>query len=183
MGTIIGISGKIGSGKTTCAKAIVEMDPRFKLVHFATALKSAASIILGLPIEHFYNSELKNSNIIWNNKTTTIGEFLQWFGTDLMRAQDPDVWVNALMNTYTNDQYWVIDDVRFENEMYAVGRANGYMIRLEGDPAGIRENSKRDLNHISETQLDGIEMDYIINTDDSLKMTRFELLNIINEIV
>jgi hypothetical protein len=49
---------------------------------------------------------------------------------------------------------WIISDVRFKNEAQAIIDKGGFLVRMEGDPAGVRANSNRDLTHPSETDLD-----------------------------
>ena len=52
---------------------------------------------------------------------------------------------------------WIVSDVRFENELRAIKERGGIVIRLEGDPVGMRARSSRDPNHVSETALDKFE--------------------------
>lgn len=179
---IIGFSGKIGSGKTTAADSVTKMDARFSIQRFANQLKQAASCITGFQIDMFCSQDSKNHEFEWGGKTTSIGSWLQWFGTDVMRGFDKDVWVKALMNKYSGREFWVIDDVRFKNEADAIRSNGGIVIRLNGDPAGIRAHSKRDLNHVSETDLDDYNFDFVINTDRPIGQTTLEIFDIVNNL-
>lgn len=107
-----------------------------------------------------YNYSQDDKNVFlpfWNK---TIGECLQKIGTETFRSSfDVDTWIKALFDTtgkncLQNGHILIITDVRFPNEADAVLERGGILIRLEGDPLGIRKNSKRDLNHASETSLD-----------------------------
>ncbi len=94
---------------------------------------------------------------MWNK---TIGECLQTIGTELFRDRfDSDTWVKSLLyatapGCIEKNHIMLIPDVRFPNEADAILERGGIVVRLEGDPLGIRKKSKRDLNHISETALD-----------------------------
>lgn len=149
---IIGISGKIGSGKDTCASYLVQ-NYSFQQRSFAYNLKHVVSIITGTPLEDQFTIDGKNKHLSQFNRT--IGELQQYIGTELFRNQlHTDTWVMSLMNTINPKDLVVISDVRFPNEADAIIERGGIVIRLEGDPAKIRENSNRDLTHISETALD-----------------------------
>jgi len=105
-----------------------------------------------------YTQDQKNIIIKQFNKT--IGETLQLVGTDLFRDNyDTDIWVKSFFNEeldykLSHGKIIVVPDVRFVNEADYILQEGGFLIRLEGDPMGVRENSLRDLNHISETNLD-----------------------------
>jgi len=105
-----------------------------------------------------YTQDDKNAYLpLWDK---TIGQCLQLVGTELFRNNfDHDIWVKTLFSTtgkecVGNGHLLVVSDVRFPNEADAIIDRGGIVIRLEGDPLGIRANSKRDLNHPSETALD-----------------------------
>lgn len=157
MGLIIGISGKIGSGKSTVTKFLIDNMQEFNFVEksFAYNVKAIASIISGLPIEVAMSQEGKNRELpLYGNMT--VGKLLQVIGTDLFRDHFDDmVWVKSLFAPYdAAKDNWIVSDVRFKNEADYVKRMGGILVRLEGDPAGVRAKSTRDLDHPSETDLD-----------------------------
>ena len=64
---------------------------------------------------------------------------------------------------------WIVTDVRFPNEAKAIKKRKGLLVRVEGDPAKIRENSTRNLSHPSETSLDSWKpWDYMIDNSGTL---------------
>ena len=149
---VIGISGKIGSGKTTLANYLVNRsDGRMKKMSFASLLKNLTSQLVGCLVPDLADQEFKNKYL--DDWGMTVGEFLQWFGTDVCRAKNPNIWVNRLLEQ-VNGSDTVIDDVRFMNEGMAIINTGGVIIRLNGDPKGIKAASNRDPNHISETDMD-----------------------------
>jgi hypothetical protein len=132
-----------------------------------------------------YTQEQKNIVIKQFNKT--IGETLQLVGTDLFRDNyDADIWVKSFFNEELKEKLnegkiIVIPDVRFINEADYIIEEGGYLIRLEGDPMGVRENSLRDLNHVSETNLDDYaKFDKIIY---NVKKDINVLKNIVNDLI
>lgn len=169
---IIGISGKIGSGKDTFAELLAEqLVGKVERHALADKLRLITEILSGIrmSITHEANkpfcNEIRNytqgqKNIVIKQFNKTIGETLQLVGTELFRNNyDTDIWVKSFFNEevdkkLNNGKIIIIPDVRFINEADYIIQEGGYLIRLEGDPMGVRENSLRDLNHISETELD-----------------------------
>ncbi len=129
---IIGINGKIGSGKDTVGNLIknINCENNWEIKKFATKVKEIATLLTGIPIEKFEDQDFKNTflDTHWNkevfeNKTSldknnnaynksiikpmTVREMLQIIGTEAMRnTLHPDTWVNALMCDYvkSNDK-------------------------------------------------------------------------------
>ena len=118
---LIGINGKIGSGKDTVGKIIQYLvnssehydihewinssdlngrDFNWKIKKFAGKVKEIASILTGIPIEKFENQEFKQRQMSedWN---MTYRTFLQKLGTEAMRdGLHTNVWVNGLFADY-----------------------------------------------------------------------------------
>jgi len=57
---IIGISGKISTGKDEFAKRWLSRHSDYSIHHFADKMKEFASVLTGLPLEIFYSEEGKN---------------------------------------------------------------------------------------------------------------------------
>lgn len=160
---IIGISGKIGSGKDTVAGIIQDFtDERWEVKKYADKLKRVCHILCGGDITEQFSQVGKNTFLAPYGKT--IGEIQQIVGTEGLRdGFDKDVWIKALFVDYKGIwnkgvgvglPNWIITDVRFKNEAQAIREKGGYLLRMEGDPVGIRAASDRDLSHPSETDLD-----------------------------
>ena len=110
---IVLIAGKAEHGKTTVAsilkKEFESEGKRVILTNFASYLKFIAKQYYG-----------------WNGKKDSYGrELLQYLGTDVARRIDPDFWVDAMWNfirVFCQDEdYVIIDDVRFKNEVKFFG--------------------------------------------------------------
>jgi hypothetical protein len=155
---------------------------------FAGKLKDIASHLTGIDIEDFEDQDFKKTNLgpeWWTtcdegHQPMTVRDFLQKLGTDALRIGLHDnVWVNALMSDYVNDDQtgelpnWIITDVRFSNEAQAIKDKGGIVIRV--DRPGVKPIN----DHPSEVGLDSWKFDYrIANVSDiySLKETIREIL-------
>ena len=183
---IIGINGKIGSGKDTIGAIIQKLCITNNCAHFenkkfAGKLKEIASILTGIPSIKFEDQDFKKtllgsewgtSNINVNN-LMSVRELLQKLGTEAMRdGLHTNVWVNALFANYNNKSNWVITDMRFPNELKAIEDKDGITIRVERSYALENESDERtmlDNEHPSETALDDYEFDHVINNNGTLE--------------
>lgn len=165
---IIGISGKLGSGKDTLADFIIKNDPEFKKVSFANKLKRIGAFLTGTDEHLWFTQEGKNIEL--HNWCMTIGQFQQKLGTEAIReGLHSEAWVLSLFADLTPTSKWIITDVRFPNEIEAVTKRHGVTVRINGDPAKVRATSTRDLNHPSETSLDNYQnFDYVYTNNNSL---------------
>lgn len=169
---IIGISAKMGCGKTTLAQHLQNLlarDHAFGegvpvLRAFGDPLKQECAEFFGFPLADCYTTEGKGKAIpvtggpAWCldlGPAPTVRELMQAYGTDYRRAEDKDYWIKAFDSYVAQDlrmgNHLIVHDVRFENEAEWVLRKGGIMLRLEpydgwkpGDFAG----------HASETALD-----------------------------
>jgi hypothetical protein len=162
---LIGISGKIGSGKTTLANYLMEHYPGMTRRSFADKLREVLSLLTNVASNETRSVEQKGRILPEWDKT--IGVMLQDIGEGLRQYLHKDTWVLSLFSNYDQSRdYWIIDDMRHINEANIIKKHGGVLIRLEGDPSGVRAASTRDLNHISETALDDYHgFDVIIQTD------------------
>jgi hypothetical protein len=153
MGKIIGIAGKIGSGKDTLADFIIkELELQNKKTErrfFANLLKEMHKQLTG-----FGGWTQEEKNVYLDEVGFTVGEGLQKIGDGLRQLYHPLIWIISALRNLPDDAVTIVTDVRYPNEVDYIKQAGGAVIRLEGDPAKIRENSKRDLNHSSEIALD-----------------------------
>jgi hypothetical protein len=114
---VIGISGRLGSGKDTVGEIIqyltgVDADGKFskglnwsyssnfEIKKFAGKLKIIGSMLSGVPVEYFEDQDFKKlpMGLEWE---MTYREFLQKLGTEAMRdGLHKEVWVNALFADY-----------------------------------------------------------------------------------
>lgn len=158
---VICISGKAGAGKDTAAfflKSYMEQNGKRALItHYGDLLKYICTNFHG-----------------WNGEKDEAGRsLLQRVGTDRIRADAPNYWVDFLTKQlrYCEDlwDFVLIPDTRFPNEYTGMVEA-GYpttLIRIErpGFASALNEEQKA---HPSETAMDGASFDVIIYNDGSL---------------
>jgi hypothetical protein len=168
---IVGISGKIGSGKDTLADLIVKNNYNFKKKSFAFKLKIIGMTLTGAHPESSDWFTQEGKNVYLSDWNMTIGEFQQKLGTEAIRTGlHTNAWVISLFADLDPDCKWLITDMRFKNEAQAVKEKGGVLVRINGDPAKTRANSKRNLNHPSETDLDDFkDWDMVINNNGTIE--------------
>ncbi len=155
---VILVSGKARNGKDSTAfimKGILEKKKKKVLIiHYADYLKLFCKTYLG-----------------WNgDKASADGrKLLQWFGTDVVRHNYEDTWVDMvvalLKGIKTLYDYIIIPDVRFPNEidkMYEVFDCISVRIIRPDFDNGLTEEQK---SHSSETALDDYPMEYELIAD------------------
>jgi hypothetical protein len=170
---IIGLAGKAGAGKDTVADILLR-DYGFRKLSFATALKQAASIMTGYPIEHFHAHDMKEKEMPeWG---VTPRKFIQMLGTDLIRNQfRADFWVRRLemelcdMRGTPVAGRFVITDCRFEDEAAWLREKGGTLIHIER-PDLVQTAAIH--SHASEFGVARSKGDQIIRNDSSLEDLR-----------
>ena len=159
---VIGVSGKIGSGKDSFADYFIEhVNMKYGLTFenkkFAYNVKKMVSLLAGVTMEDVLSREGKIKYLPeWG---MTIGEMQQKLGTDAVRNNiHQNAWILSLFSTYDeNRDFWIVTDVRFKNEAKAVKDRGGIIVRLNGDPINSQSNDDRNMAHQSEIDLDDYE--------------------------
>ena len=137
---IIGLSGKMGSGKTAVALAIQEAFTGGKShrLAYGDLLKDEVSRRFNFPVNHCYGNKgtiipLTESRAAQGmTRDMTVRELLQWYGTDVIRAKSANHWVGAMRKRLDglDASLVVIDDVRFPNEVDLIRMLGGIVVRL-----------------------------------------------------
>lgn len=172
---IICISGKARSGKDTAASLIQNRlrgsGRRVLITHYADLLKFMCKQLFG-----------------WDGKKDERGrELLQYVGTDLVRAQDPDFWADFIIKELKIFSglwdYVIIPDCRFPNELNRL-REEGFQVthvhvQREGYESGLTQTQK---NHSSETAMQGVPADYTLRNQGTIADLMADVLNMLNKI-
>lgn len=158
---IILISGKAEAGKTTAANFLKEelesRGERVAITPYGRLVKDLCSMLYG-----------------WDGKKDEAGrQLLQHFGTDVIRAENPDYWVHHITELsgllYNEFDTFIIDDCRFPNEVEAwdgVAKWSDKWVKKHYDIYWLRIIRPRYENHLtpeqrmhaSETALDGYDL-------------------------
>lgn len=184
---IIGIAGKIHSGKDTVAKIISEYYKKLGFsvyrVAFGDNVKDVVELITGevrtLVDETSYNLPVYDYTTDQKSKyldewKMTIRDILQKLATDAMRNNfDKDVWIKSTFKKINSKKdIFLIPDVRFKNEAEYIKNKGGKLIKVEGDPLKMQEVLKEKAFHESE-----ISLDSYLNFDIRIKnITTVEIL-------
>lgn len=158
---IIGISGKLKSGKDTVTEIIMAHRPYTK-VKFANKLKQMIAVLIDCPEHLLEDQEFKETPLGNNWGNLTPRTLLQTLGTDWGRKLYENMWVAATMAGLHPDVDYIINDVRFPNEVEAIRKAGGIIVRID------RPGQSRS-DHPSETALDTYhDWDFYIYNDGTL---------------
>lgn len=156
---LILISGKAQHGKDTVAEMIqrklLANNKRVLVTHYADLLKYICANYFG-----------------WDGKKDEQGrQLLQYVGTDVVRKQNPTLWVDFLKMILSlfgdNWDYVIIPDCRFPNEVTPMKEAFDAVYVRVRRPNFVSSLTPEQLAHPSETALDGFEPDYEIVNDSN----------------
>ena len=194
---IIGICGLIGAGKDTVADYLVNIH-QFRRESFANSLKDAVAHVFNWDRE-LLEGRTKQSRE-WREQpdpwwSTRLGQpitprwVLQYWGTEVCRkAFHDDIWIASLENKIRNSRDdIVISDCRFPNEILAIKRTGGRVIRVIRGPEpawfelaeAVNRGPDNNINwrlrknelekfqiHASETAWIGTEFDAVIDNNE-----------------
>lgn len=120
-----------------------ELWPFIKVYHFADYLKDLSVNLFGLKPDHVYGTDAQKNettNIDWSSMPYNDGksgkmtnrEFLEHFGTKIVRRIKSNAWVEATLNKIIREdsKLAIIPDVRFPNEVEAIKDNGGIVLRL-----------------------------------------------------
>ena len=196
---LIGISGKISSGKDLAGKILNDLSGDiFENKKFADKLKDIVCMLIGCTREQLEDREFKEKelgeewrqyfnddyDLVCEKESTfssllTPRKLLQLFGTEAGRQViHNNIWVNALFADYDTssnyDSNWIITDVRFPNECQAIKDRGGIVIKINRDSDVVD-------NHSSETALDNYDgFDFVVDNNGSIDDLTNNLIKIIN---
>lgn len=163
---LIGLTGSIGSGKSTVASYLVKKG--YVEETFSSPLKKIA-VDFGFEENEVYGTQEDKMRI---NKTWGVSgrEFLQKFGTEVCRNTLPefipsmeDVWIKLMESKIKSKiKNTVVSDVRFRNEYELIKKHGGVIIHISRD-ACLQSVS----SHASEKEV--LPHDYVINNNGTLE--------------
>lgn len=164
---LIGVSGKAGSGKDEFAQilnlmAIDYNRTPYEVKKYAGKLKEIVKLMTGVTDWHMETQEGKKTHL--EDWGMDIRKFQQLLGTEAIRnGLHSEAWVLALYSDFSALSTWVITDVRFPNEVEAIEKRGGLVVRVESDRPGVGAG-----NHPSEIALDDHHFNFTIENNGTL---------------
>jgi hypothetical protein len=200
---IIGIVGFAGSGKGTVADILVDQHDFIK-ISFADAVKDATSAIFGWPrrlLEGDTNDSRQfreTDDDFWSariGRDFTPRLAMQLMGTEAGREVfHQNLWIDVVERKikYRRAQEvqdrFVIPDVRFPNEIEAIRRWGGFVVRIlrgkEPEWYEVAERANRENNkdimihhnvHYSEWAWIGQQFNYLISNNGTISMLEADI--------
>jgi hypothetical protein len=165
---IIGFAALANSGKSVAARRLIEQHG-FVRGKFAAALKDMLRTFLrhrgadAATIERMIEGDLKERPAaLLNGKSPR--HAMQTLGTEWGRnCIDSELWVDTEMDAVRGSPAVVFEDVRFPNEVAAIVRAGGFVVRIERPGAGASTPG-----HSSETGVADLPASLTIRNDGTL---------------
>ena len=140
---IIAFTGKKRCGKSTASAYVVSQLPGAVRYNFKTALlkemkerfPNTLNAIVRLVEREQYDGmhPLTVDRLLEEKPDDVVRFFMQEFGTEVRRHDDPDYWVDRWVCYASKYKHVVVDDVRFLNEAQAIKDMRGIVIRIVRD--------------------------------------------------
>lgn len=175
---IIGLTGYIGTGKTTIAARHLVETYGFTPINFKDPLineiKGKFPLLLTAIATTLFPEydPCISLNMIWQKPLHPLmRSLLQNYGSDVRRGDDERYWVrqhvSAVTNAYNKKLDIVTDDVRFLNEADSIRKfPHGYVVRLT-------RSGHESSGHVSELEQHLIAVDHTIPNDGTPADLRF----------
>ena len=170
----IAISGPMGSGKTTIAKIIENTNSKYNIYSFGQKIKDLAYELFNM------DPKLKNRSLLINI-------------ADKMREIDPDVWAKYIINQTKDEQFCIIDDLRFQNELDLLNDEWIFIILILDENIRLQRLKKlypdnyddhvKNMNHLSELGILNFNDKKVLylDTNDSLYIIKNNIEYFINK--
>jgi len=193
---LIGLLGRMGSGKGTVADELVDTYG-FRQDSYAATLKDITALLFNWERDMLTGDTIESRSEReqidhWWSEQLGIEKFtprlaLQLIGTDVFRNNfHKDIWMLSVMNRYKDDEHVVISDCRFPNEVQAIRELGGRIVQVDrgeepfwweiakkaaaGDEDAIKDMASPRINiHSSEWAWANEVPDEVIHNDGTLQ--------------
>ena len=160
---VILLSGSKRSGKDYSAEILLDLLPNSKKMAFADNMKTIIKETFGITYEELdYWKNNRPKIILPNSSFIDFREILQRFGTEAMKPIFGDnIWARLVVEEIlkTNAEYIIISDFRFLIEIQEIKKYFNVTTLHILDKNNVDLNEK----HLSETELNDFNFDYIID--------------------
>ena len=160
MTSLIGISGRKGTGKTTLADFLVNMIPNAEIVALADALKDDVQIMLGCMVKKLAPHEAWEQQPVsrpWLDarKGDIFGPLCQGYGEFARQWFGPTYWIDAVQDYIDGaegNETFIVPDVRHINEAEWIKSEGGLLVAIYGPSRWA--NDTRSEQHASEAHVE-----------------------------
>lgn len=179
---IIALSGRIGSGKTTCASILERRGDGAAVLAFADPLKLAAQALCDFSHEQLWGDAKEAVDAFWG---FTPRYFLQRLGTEGLRELfGTDFFVRRMRQALLKAEACrcdlaVIHDCRFIEEYQEMIKMGAVVVHVRRGPDPTTEELAK--LHASERGFPVREGDYVIRNDGTLEDLERELVRVTHE--
>ena len=178
---VIGLAGQAGAGKDTAALWFIERG--YAKSSFADPIKRMLNQAFGWSMSDWEDRDWKEDDFIasfgavgYLTASQSPRALAQWLGTEVVRNNfGQNAWVDLWKQRWhdTGQQRVVVADVRFQNEVDAVHKCGGTVIRItrRGDASGklhFHEGERTDAVHDSERTGELVNIDHHIANDGTI---------------
>lgn len=127
---IIGLCGYKGTGKTTAAEYLVN-EYGFTKINFKDGLVDELLEKFPTLLAELAEVYKMNTKELFTLKPAAMRALMQEFGTEVRRADDQNHWVKTWIKSVKAFKGNIVtDDVRFFNELAALGDNKGVLVRI-----------------------------------------------------
>ena len=179
MTNIICISGQAGAGKDTAARILRTLLSEGGRSADKTLIAHNADLLKYI-CEKFF---------AWNGLKDEAGrDLLQHVGTDVVRAKDPDFWVNFLVNILRlfpdRWDFLIVPDTRYPNEIERFKAASHPTVHVHIERPGlVSALTQEQREHSSETALADTVPDVIVCNDGEVADLPAKLIERLPQII
>jgi hypothetical protein len=165
---IIGLNGRMQSGKDTVATILAENFNNIQRGAFARKLKQSGASALDISTEQLEDLKLNGTIIIsgsdWTHEISG-RQYLQYYGTEAHRdVFGDDFWVEQVLDKPVTDGHiLVVTDMRFPNEISGVLDRGGIAVKIRR-----AEADNKPILHPSEQTLPDEQFDYFLDNNGSM---------------
>lgn len=206
---ILGFVGRIGSGKDTAVKYLLETGYLQEHAKFAEWLKLRCAEMFGLPLslltegdrskpfpfpfvftaEHYMElreevqpaADINKIMPVIGRNLVSPRHMLQFIGSDVVRALNPDWHVNWTFSQLDQRKNIGISDVRFGNEVQGIQRRGGYVVCISRERAPW-ENSEYDLHPSENPEALSGRCDFHLSNNGTLEELHGKLDSLVQEL-
>lgn len=160
---IIGLSGKAEHGKTTAANYVLEElknDYRIGVIPLAKRMKEQAKM-LGWDGQKDERGRRLLQEVSWPIK--------HYYGEDIYAKWCLDQAKEAGLSILLIDDVRMLAEVNYFKEAEKNGEIEKFVLVRIDRPGHVSKLTKKQLEDVSETQLDNYDFDYRINNDETIE--------------